>query len=227
MFSEKVSSDDSLNALGKKIRKARRKKGITIEVLAMESGLSKGFISQIERGRSQPSLSSLKRIAPPLGHSVATLISDAQSVNLTEYIYAMNDDNNQKTQSYSLYQHDHGFALNKQPLARVIKKDNRKQLRLPGRDLYYEILSPLFDCRAEILLVNAEVGDNTGDDFICDQSERIGFVMNGSIEVLVKNEKYIIEECDTIHLQAYVPFKWVAIAGDVIKVLWVLVPPAF
>jgi len=217
-----------MSDLGKRIRKARRKKGLTIEILAQESGLSKGFISQIERGYSQPSISSLKRLAPPLGQSVATLMSDVEDVNVPEYIYSLDGENNrQSEQHYTIYQQGNHPAQSKMPLARVIKKNKRKQLRLPGRDLYYEVMSPLFDCSAEILLVNAKIGDNTGDDYICDQSERFGIVLNGRIEINIKNEKYVIEQGDTIHIRAYVPHKWIALEGDVIKVIWILVPPAF
>jgi transcriptional regulator with XRE-family HTH domain len=52
--------------IGRKIRKFRRDRGWTLEDLARQTDLSPGFLSQIEREQSYPSLSSLKAIADAL-----------------------------------------------------------------------------------------------------------------------------------------------------------------
>lgn len=53
--------------VGARIRALRRERGLTIEQVAAATGLTKGFISQLERDRSQPSLSSIARICDALG----------------------------------------------------------------------------------------------------------------------------------------------------------------
>jgi len=45
-----------------KLREIRQSRGLSIEELAKRSGLSPGFISQIERGLNHPSISSLREI---------------------------------------------------------------------------------------------------------------------------------------------------------------------
>lgn len=52
--------------LGRKIKSVRTGKGITIQDIAERSGLSKGFLSQVENDKTSPSLNTLERIADAL-----------------------------------------------------------------------------------------------------------------------------------------------------------------
>ncbi len=52
--------------LGRKIKSVRTGKGITIQDIAERSGLSKGFLSQVENDKTSPSLNTLERIAGAL-----------------------------------------------------------------------------------------------------------------------------------------------------------------
>jgi transcriptional regulator with XRE-family HTH domain len=53
--------------IGSRLRQLRRERGVTIPELAEASGLTSGFISQLERDLSSASLSSLARICTALG----------------------------------------------------------------------------------------------------------------------------------------------------------------
>jgi transcriptional regulator with XRE-family HTH domain len=53
--------------IGARVRSLRRERGLTIEQVAAATGLTKGFISQLERDTASPSLSSLARICDALG----------------------------------------------------------------------------------------------------------------------------------------------------------------
>ncbi len=58
--------------LGRQLRSCRKELGLTMQAVADSAGLSVGFISQVERGITAPSLASLVSIAnvlqKPLGH---------------------------------------------------------------------------------------------------------------------------------------------------------------
>ena len=69
--------------LGKAIRLRRKALNKTMEVVARETGLTIGFISQVERGISSPSLSSLMAISQALQTSVEQLLSVPEE--FTEY----------------------------------------------------------------------------------------------------------------------------------------------
>jgi transcriptional regulator with XRE-family HTH domain len=59
--------------VGERLRWARMRQGRTIAEIAEATGLSKGFISQIERDLATPSVASLIRICDELGIRVGTL----------------------------------------------------------------------------------------------------------------------------------------------------------
>ena len=60
--------------LGKRIRDLRFRRGLTVQQLAEASGLSKGFISQVENDRTSPSLATLRDLARALETSIAFLV---------------------------------------------------------------------------------------------------------------------------------------------------------
>lgn len=54
-------------ALGTELREARLRQHLSVEALAAASGVSTGSISQLERGRGNPSVLTLRRLAEALG----------------------------------------------------------------------------------------------------------------------------------------------------------------
>lgn len=67
--------------LGIKIRGLRRAGGWTLEDLARSIGLSKSAISQIENGRTEPSLQTLRRLAAALKIPLAKLFETHSSID--------------------------------------------------------------------------------------------------------------------------------------------------
>ncbi|WP_449432629.1 helix-turn-helix domain-containing protein [Pseudomonas putida] len=64
-----VESDGSMErtALGEEIRRLRKARSKTLAELALATGRSPSFISQLERGRTEISISDMKRVASALG----------------------------------------------------------------------------------------------------------------------------------------------------------------
>jgi transcriptional regulator with XRE-family HTH domain len=59
--------------VGEKIRTYRMKKGITQEEAAFRSKLDYSYFNQIEKGRRNPSIQAISRIAKALGVSIKEL----------------------------------------------------------------------------------------------------------------------------------------------------------
>jgi transcriptional regulator with XRE-family HTH domain len=79
----KTNNNISSLALGSKIRALRQRQKRTLDATATAAGISKPFLSQIERGRATPSLTSLGGIARSLGVAVQYFLdtpSEARSV---------------------------------------------------------------------------------------------------------------------------------------------------
>ena len=62
--------------IGGKIRHLRTQKGLTLEELASRSELTKGFLSQLERNLTSPSIDSLDDILEALGTNLAEFFKE-------------------------------------------------------------------------------------------------------------------------------------------------------
>ena len=65
-------------AIGRNVRRLRRRRDLTLDLLAERSGLSKGTVIGVEQSRANPSIATLCRLADALGVGVATLIDPGQ-----------------------------------------------------------------------------------------------------------------------------------------------------
>lgn len=63
-----------------KIRKLRTDKGMTIYQLSKDTGITQNHISDLENGRRNPSLDTLRRLIVPLGISLSELFCEDETV---------------------------------------------------------------------------------------------------------------------------------------------------
>jgi transcriptional regulator with XRE-family HTH domain len=66
--------------LGRRLHEFRTARGLSLRAVAQQSGLTASFISQIERGRASPSISSLERLAEVFRVSVGQFFEGAPAV---------------------------------------------------------------------------------------------------------------------------------------------------
>jgi transcriptional regulator with XRE-family HTH domain len=69
--------DQLLQHLATNIKARRKELGITQEILALDAGIDRTYISQIERGISNPSLLVLVKVAEILDVEVVELLVEA------------------------------------------------------------------------------------------------------------------------------------------------------
>lgn len=69
------------STLGRRVRDLRHRKGWTLDQLAKEAEVSKGFVSAVENDRNQPSGRIVLRLARALGASVDYLMQGAESAS--------------------------------------------------------------------------------------------------------------------------------------------------
>jgi len=66
--------DDARKRLSDKVKKARKKVGLSQEALALQAGINRSYVGQIERGIGNPSLLVLVKRATTLQIDVADLM---------------------------------------------------------------------------------------------------------------------------------------------------------
>ncbi len=79
-------SDDILTRLPARLKEARRAKGLSLEAVANLSGVSRSMVSQIERGESSPTISTLWNLTRALQVDFAGLLEEADSADQIEVL---------------------------------------------------------------------------------------------------------------------------------------------
>lgn len=74
---------DPSAVVGPRIRRLRHERGLTLQELGAQTGLTHAFLSQVERGLARPSLRSTARIASALGVAIGTLVQPEGRAGLT------------------------------------------------------------------------------------------------------------------------------------------------
>ena len=60
--------------LGRNVREARKRRGISQEELAFGAGVKRSYVSDLERGTRNPSVKAIARLATALGVEPASLL---------------------------------------------------------------------------------------------------------------------------------------------------------
>jgi transcriptional regulator with XRE-family HTH domain len=82
--------------LGQEIRDLRKRRGATILDLARAIGKSTGYVSQVERNRSTPSVADLHKVAAALGVQTSWFLDRIDKVPLEERPYIVRAGNRRK-----------------------------------------------------------------------------------------------------------------------------------
>jgi transcriptional regulator with XRE-family HTH domain len=68
---------DLIQLFGRNIRAFREQRGLTQEQLALEAGMKRSYVSELERGLRNPTVRALGRLASALGIDPAELLKSA------------------------------------------------------------------------------------------------------------------------------------------------------
>jgi transcriptional regulator with XRE-family HTH domain len=74
--------DTTIRVIGQRIKELRSQRGLTLEEVAEKSGCTPGFLSQLERNKAAPSITTLYSIAEALGVKVTDFFPDG--INTTK-----------------------------------------------------------------------------------------------------------------------------------------------
>lgn len=123
--------------IGKRVKQLRLKSGMTLEELASRTELTKGFLSQLERNLSSPSISTLEDIVEVLGISLADFFkeeAEPQIVFTAQDSFV--DEREELTITYMVPNSQRNMM---EPLMLVIKPQGTSQIVEPheGEELGY------------------------------------------------------------------------------------------
>src|SRR5438105_5217000 len=129
---ESSAVDEEVRELGLKLRQLRQDANQTLQELADLAGVSQSLISQVERGLVSPSITTLRRLAAALKVPIAALFIEPAAESSSET-------------------HLNGHRI-------IVRRTERKTLRVPKSRVNYELLSPDLSGKIEFLWIEYTPG---------------------------------------------------------------------
>ncbi len=204
-----------MEELGKRIREERKKRGFTIDELAERTGLSKGFISLIERDKSHPSITSLKKIAQVFDTSVVSLFGTG----------------GEQEHGVRTAQSPYMASLNAGKYIsdiKVVREASRKRLKFSFSTIDYEVVTPDMFRQMQILHLKLDPGDVSGKKpFSSGIGEKCTIVLKGELEYTVGDFKTVLKAGDSIYFPCNLPQSWKGVGTEPIEAIIVMTPPWF
>lgn len=159
-------------SVGKKVKELRLKNGMSAKDLALKAGISFGMVSQLEKGSTQGSVETLRKIAKVLNTTLAHIFTDENEEKEACI-------NNEETY--------------------VVRKNKRKKISFPDPLYNCELLVPNLQGDIEFVLVTLEP-NRTTDEIIphTKGGEECNYVLSGEIIVTLEDTEYILKKGDCI-----------------------------
>jgi transcriptional regulator with XRE-family HTH domain len=199
------SSDDSLGA---RLRAERERSGLTLRELARRLEVSPSLVSQIETGKSQPSVRTLYAIVTELGISLDELFAPAESpLDRGRATLHPAGEGGQRTDRYG----------------RVQRAEDRNVIDL-GSGVRWERLTTWNDRDVEFLYAIYEPGGSSSPDgsLMRHNGREFGVVLGGELGVKVGFEDYVLRPGDSIAFDSSIPHRLHNDADEVVTAIWIV-----
>jgi len=171
------SAYQSLADLGNEIRQLRRVRGITLQQMALATGKSVGFLSQVERNLTRPSVAALQDISEALAVHIGWFFPDDANGDPGEREHIVRQQNRRRL-TYSA---------------------------LSGTEylgLHDHLLSANLNGQLALGISRYEPGASTGDDSYAHDGEEAGLVLSGQLQLTIDGRDYLLEAGDSFSFKS-------------------------
>lgn len=177
--------------VGWRLRRLRKARGLSLRSLSDAADLSIGFVSQIERGLSTPSVRTLSRLADALGVGVGEMFpaEDGPLDGVTRIV----------------------ARPGQQPVLDIVPDGIVKRWltpfgRVPRLDIYMLELAP---------------EASSGDSPYAHEGEEAGLVLEGGLELFVDDQRFVLGPGDTFRFASGRPHRFVNAGPRPARVMWI------
>ncbi|HTW98069.1 MAG TPA: cupin domain-containing protein [Acidimicrobiales bacterium] len=201
---------EGIELLGERLRAERAERGIGVRELARMVDCSASLISQIERGRANPSVSTLYALSSALGLSLDSLFAKpgAPPPRATARRKAASPPERTKRQRPSV----------------VIGPSERRVINLE-RGVQWQLLMPVPEHNAEFMEVHyAPGGGSTADDrAIRHNGREYCLVLEGTLSVEIGFERYDLEPGDSMAFDSTIPHRIWNAGPSPVRAVWFVI----
>ena len=184
--------------IGIRIKQRRQELGLSLREVARRAGVSASFLSQVERGESNTSLDSLRRIAEAL--DVPTLFFLAEEPR----------------------------ADSDEKLVYVLRNGYRPKLNLKDSRVSYEMLTPDLNRQMEVILGRLSPGSGNVARPLKVPTEECIYVLSGCLLVGIGFEEFVLCPGDSVYFEEGSQLNKLACASEDEDAVWLsmITPPA-
>jgi transcriptional regulator with XRE-family HTH domain len=188
--------------MGERLRAARGARGLSLRDLAERLGLSPSLISQIERGRANPSVSTLYAIVNEL------------DVSLDDLLF---NDRRQTERAPS----EEPTTTPGAPGPAIQRGRQRQRIRLAS-GVIWERLTTVSEPGVEFLYVIYEVGGASSpeDAYQRHAGHEWGYVISGVLQVRIGFEEHVLQPGDSISIDSTIPHRLANIGDTPVHAIW-------
>ena len=193
--------------VGMRIRRERERRGLSLRELARRAGLSPSLVSQIETGKSQPSVSSLAAIVGEIG------------LSLNELVFG------EEPQAPPAAAQSQPHSTGPAPLPGLSQAEGaRRTIHLDSR-VTWERLTAEPDHEVDFLFVTYNVGgaSTAAGTLMRHQGKEYGFVISGRLGVTVGFDHYELGPGGSISFDSTVPHRLWNAGDEPVRAVWTVV----
>jgi transcriptional regulator with XRE-family HTH domain len=186
--------------IGASLRSVRERRGMGLRELARRVGISASAISQIETGRSRPSVETLYSIVQELGIALDDLFPAERGSRLEPR------------------------SADRQLVSLVQPADTRQSIDLES-GVRWERLTPTTEPDIDFLYVTYDVGGSSSADgaLMRHAGREYGLLLEGTLRVTVGFDSYLLHAGDSIAFDSTTPHLLEAANGEPAKAVWFVV----
>jgi transcriptional regulator with XRE-family HTH domain len=199
--------------VGERLHKRRKELRLTLKELAMQSGLTASFLSQVEHNKVNLSLNSLQLLAEALDVPVM-------------YFMAEDRGNTGKTKlpDVEIPQKTRDPRLNYSP---VVGRDKRSRLILPESGLEFELLVPSLG--QKMVAFKGCLSPNTEHlaSRLRESTDEIIYVLSGELAIELEDGQYIVRSDESIYFEGDKLIRMVNVSDQMTTWISVITPAVF
>ncbi|HEY4427961.1 MAG TPA: cupin domain-containing protein [Solirubrobacteraceae bacterium] len=197
-------ADGDAPSIGERLAALRREHRYSIRKLADRAGVSASLISDVERGKVEPSISTLKRVSDALGTTLTYFFSEpakqtGRVVRAGERVVLRGLDD--------------------------ATGELRSAIQTSG--IRFELASPEQAEKIEAIFGRYEVGASLGDEPVTHAGEEWGMVLQGRLKVWVGDEIHFLDPGDSIWFPSTTPHRMENVADGPTEYIWIDTPKSF
>jgi transcriptional regulator with XRE-family HTH domain len=204
-------------ALGARLREERERLGLSLRELARRLEVSPSLVSQIETGKTQPSVRTLYAIVSELGVSLDEVFSPS----------AAGRDGHSLAASARGRQQVAGVASTGPGVpeghGRVQRLADRRKIDL-GSGVHWERLTTWDDRAVDFLSTTYEAGGSSSPDgsLMRHNGREFGVVLTGELGVTVGFEEHVLGPGDSIAFESSIPHRLHNDGDEVVTAIWIV-----